>query len=230
MMILPAVDVLDGKVVRLHQGDYGQVTVYDDDPVETARRWMRDGAEMVHVVDLAGARDGQPSPLLWSSLHEAGVVFQVGGGLRDGRSVEEALAAGAARVVVGTAAVHDQDLVGSLVERHGVDAVAASVDIRGTEAAGAGWLEAGLAWREVMQGLVACGVKWIVTTAILRDGTMEGPDHELVADVLAACPGSRVLAAGGIGSDDDIDRLEQLGVAGVIVGRALYEGAVTLRR
>ncbi len=228
MMIFPAVDVLGGKVVRLHTGDYDQVTVYHDDPIETSRRWMHQGAEVVHVVDLDGARDGTPSPALWRNLSEGGVRFQVGGGLRTALSVEQALAAGAVRVVLGTAAVHDVELVERLIEMHGSDAIAVSIDVRDDKAEGAGWLESGRAWRDVVADLTQAGVTWMVTTSIRRDGTMLGPDTRLVADVVAAAPAARIVAAGGIASPIDIEHLAGLGAAGAIVGRALYEGAISL--
>lgn len=229
MLIFPAVDVLDGNVVRLHRGDYDAVTVYNDDPVETARMWMEQGAVIVHVVDLGGAREGVPSPALWRAMADGGVRFQVGGGLRTASSVENALAAGAARVVLGTAAVHDVALIGRLVRNHGSDAIAVSIDIRDDEARGSGWLTTGRPWRETVAELLDIGVTWMVTTAINRDGTMEGPDVELVAAVVGAAPNAFVVAAGGVASNADLEHLERLGASGAIVGRALYEGAVDLR-
>ncbi|MBT8250602.1 MAG: 1-(5-phosphoribosyl)-5-[(5-phosphoribosylamino)methylideneamino] imidazole-4-carboxamide isomerase [Acidimicrobiia bacterium] len=226
MFIFPAVDVLDGKVVRLHRGSYDAVTVYHDDPVETAQLWIERGAAMVHVVDLEGAKAGVPSPALWRAMAEGGVRFQVGGGLRTASSVDRALAAGATRVVMGTAAVHDVALIGRLVSNHGSDAIAVSIDIRDGEAQGSGWLAAGRPWQEVVAELLHVGVTWMVTTAIARDGTMEGPDGELVAAVVAAAPDALVVAAGGISSNSDIEHLARLGASGAIVGRALYEGAV----
>ena len=229
VQIFPAVDILDGQVVRLHQGDYEQVTVYEDDPIMVARRWIEQGSETVHVVDLEGARRGEPSPALWAELADAGIKFQVGGGLRTYESVEDALGAGAVRVVLGTAAVHDPDMVAELVNLHGPDRIAVSVDIRGEAAQGAGWLDEGKAWMDVLDAVVAGGVEWIVTTAIQRDGTMLGPDLALVAEVVKAAPNAKVVAAGGIGSDQDLDALASVGAAGAIVGRALYERAVTLK-
>ncbi len=229
MLIFPAVDVLDGNVVRLHKGDYDAVTVYNDDPVETARMWMEQGAVIVHVVDLGGAREGVPSPALWRAMADEGVRFQVGGGLRTASSVEDALAAGATRVVLGTAAVHDVALIGRLVRNHGSDAIAVSVDIRDDEARGSGWLKTGRPWRETVAELLDVGVTWMVTTAIARDGTMAGPDVGLVAAVVGEAPNAFVIAAGGVASNADLEHLERLGASGAIVGRALYEGAVDLR-
>lgn len=228
VQVFPAVDVLDGQVVRLHQGDYNKITSYSDDPIETAAKWSQAGAETIHLVDLDGARTGRPSPLLWAEVAGAGIDFQVGGGLRTHESVAAALEAGARRAVMGTAAVHDPNLVGELISSYGSDRIAVSIDIRGTQAQGAGWLDEGKSWMEVLRAMLGVGVSWIVTTAINRDGTMLGPDLALVEEVVAAAPGAKVVAAGGIGSDEDLTSLDSVGATGAIVGRALYEGAVSL--
>ena len=228
MELFPAVDVLGGQVVRLHQGDYDRVTVYSQDPVGMAVQWMNQGARMVHVVDLDGARDGRPSPELWAGLSAAGVRFQVGGGLRNAEAVEQAIAAGADRVILGTAALEQVDLLGQLVSLHGKARVAVSWDIRGDRAEGAGWTDGGRDWRAALGDLVAVGVEWIMTTSITRDGTMSGPDIDLVRQVMAAAPDCRVVAAGGIGSPAHIEALAAAGATGAVVGRALYEGTVSL--
>lgn len=222
--IIPAVDVLDGAVVRLTHGDFDRVTVYDPDPVAKARSWNDQGAGLVHVVDLDGARTGRPSPELWRRLAAAGVRFQVGGGIRTARSAESAMAAGAARVVLGTAAVWDPDV---LAEIGDVGRIVAAVDVRDGRATGAGWMDEGRPLTDVLDDLAARGVPRLLVTGIARDGTMEGPETELLGVVLADRR-FRVIASGGVGSLADIRGVATLGCEGVIVGRALYEGCFTL--
>lgn len=222
--IIPAVDVLDGRVVRLMHGDYDRVTVYADDPAAQARRWIDQGAAMVHVVDLAGAKTGKPDAALWTSLAAAGVTFQVGGGIRTADLARQALDAGAARVVMGTAAVWEPEI---LAEVGSPDRVVAAVDVRGGRATGAGWLDAGRELGAVLDGLAAVGCIRMLVTGIGRDGTMEGPEMDLLRSVIGDGRFA-VIASGGVGALTDIAAVDALGCEGVIVGRALYEGRFSL--
>ena len=228
MQLIPAVDVLDGKVVRLMEGDYARVTVYADDAVAQAREWCEAGATLVHVVDLAGARDGEPAEGLWRSLGEAGVTFQVGGGIRTAEAAERAIAAGAARVVMGTAAVWRPDLLAGTIATIGADRIVAALDVRGGRATGQGWLDEGHPLADVVGGLVAAGVPRALVTGIRRDGTMQGPDLDVIRDVQNAAPDLALLGSGGVGSLADLTMLAGAGVEGAIVGRALYEGSFTV--
>ncbi len=229
MNIIPAVDVLGGRVVRLVEGDYERVTVYGDDPAGWARGWNDQGADLVHVVDLAAARSGEADPSLWRSLAEAGVHFQVGGGIRDATTALEAVDAGAARVVMGTAAVWQPEVLAETVGRIGRDRVVAAVDVRGGKATGAGWLDEGRALGPVLDAVTAAGVGTALVTGIGTDGTMRGPDLALLESVRAAAPELRLIASGGVGSLADLRLLGETGVEAAIVGRALYEGRFTLR-
>lgn len=222
--IIPAVDVLDGAVVRLTHGDFEQVTVYDSDPVGRARRWIDEGAALVHVVDLDGARLGRPSPALWEAMRAAGVRFQVGGGIRTAVVAEAALAAGAERVVLGTAAVWNPSVLGEIADRN---RVVAAVDVRGGKATGAGWLDGGRPVEAVLDDLASHGVPRLLVTGIGRDGTMLGPEMDLLGTVLADSR-FEVIASGGVGSLDDLQQVADAGCEGVIVGRALYEARFTL--
>lgn len=222
--VIPAVDVLDGRVVRLLRGSYEDVTVYSDDPVARAAEWTAAGAPLVHVVDLAGARSGEPDPALWEGFAAAGVPFQVGGGIRTAATARRALEAGAARVVMGTAAVWSPEL---LTEVGDPDRVVAAVDVRGARATGAGWLDAGRDVGDVLDGLAGAGVRRLLVTGIATDGTMEGPETALTAGMVADGRFA-VIGSGGVGSVGDIAALARLGCEGVIVGRALYEGRFTL--
>ena len=220
LQIVPAVDVLDGKVVRLMHGDYERVTVYGDDPAAQALEWMRQGAELVHVVDLEGARSGTPDESLWKRLADAGVSFQVGGGIRTADIAGRALEAGARRVVLGTAAVWDPRILGQISDPA---RVVAAVDVRGGKATGAGWLDEGKNLSEVLDGLSDAGIARLLVTGIERDGTMEGPSTDVLLSAIRH-GGFSVIASGGVGQLQDLDVIQRLGCEAVIVGRALYEG------
>jgi phosphoribosylformimino-5-aminoimidazole carboxamide ribotide isomerase len=228
MEVIPAVDVLDGRVVRLTRGDYQAATIYADDPVATARAWIDQGAPLVHVVDLVGARSGRPDSRLWRRMAEAGLPFQVGGGLRTPQLVVEALESGARRVVVGTAAVWDPVMLERLVEDVGGEHVVAAIDLRGDRATGWGWTDKGRPIGDVLPDVLRSGVPRLMVTATSKDGTLDGPDLDLLKGVIAAAPGLAILASGGVGSLGDLEALGRLGVEGTVVGRAIYERRFTL--
>jgi phosphoribosylformimino-5-aminoimidazole carboxamide ribotide isomerase len=227
LILYPAIDIRDGKAVRLAQGDYDRETSYDDDPVVAARRWADGGARWLHVVDLDGARAGEPVNLdhVRRIVAAVGVPVQLGGGLRDSKTVEEAFSAGVERIVLGTAAVRDPDFAGALAAVHG-DRVVASVDSRSGRVAAEGWTESSeLETREVVAALGKRGIRRFVYTPVEVDGLMEGPDLASLREVAAATDGE-LIYSGGVGSLDDLRAIAELGldnVEGVIVGRALYE-------
>lgn len=224
MKLIPAVDVLGGRVVRLVEGDYERVTVYADDPVAQAAEWMAQGAALVHVVDLEGARDGEFNEGLWRDLAAAGVPFQVGGGIRDRDGAEHAVDAGAARVVMGTAAVWHPAIVAEVVAAVGSDRVVAALDVRNGKATGEGWRDEGRDLPAVVADIVAAGVTRVLATGIGRDGKMAGPDLGVIEVVRRHGPQLAILGSGGVASLADLDVLAATGVEGAIVGRALYEG------
>jgi len=232
LILYPAIDIRDGKAVRLIQGDYDQETAYDDDPVVAARRWVDGGARWLHVVDLDGARGGAPVNLehVRHIVAAVGVPVQLGGGLRDSKKVEEAISSGAERVVLGTAAVRDPDLAEAIADAHG-DRVVVSVDSRSGRVAAEGWTEASdLGTAEVISELSDRGVKRFVYTPVEVDGLMEGPDLDSLRDA-AEATGGELIYSGGIGSLDDLRAVAELGLenlGGVIIGRALYEGRFTV--
>jgi phosphoribosylformimino-5-aminoimidazole carboxamide ribotide isomerase len=225
--VIPAVDVLDGRVVRLVRGEFSRATVYDQDPVKVAARWMSRGAALVHVVDLDGARTGNPEAGLADRLAKAGVRFQLGGGIRDGVVGAAMLGAGAARVVVGTAALAEGGL-DELLEFVDPERVVVALDVRGDEAFGSGWMGRGQEIDDVIANVVQSGIPRVLVTAIARDGAMTGPDLSLLDLVRRQAPDLAVIASGGVGVLDDVAGLAETGVEGVIVGRALYEGRFTL--
>ena len=232
MILYPAIDIRDGKAVRLIQGDYERETAYDDDPVVAARRWADGGARWLHVVDLDGARAGEPVNLehVRRIVAAVGIPVQLGGGLRDSKKVEEAISSGAERVVLGTAAVRDPEMAAAIAAAHG-DRVVVSVDSRAGEVAAEGWTESsGLSTDEVVAALSERGIGRFVYTPVDVDGLMEGPDLDSLRQV-AGATGGELIYSGGVGSLDDLRALAALGLDnldGVIVGRALYEQRFTV--
>jgi len=232
MHLIPAIDLLGGQVVRLAQGDYDRVTTYSDDPVAQARRWVDQGATRLHLVDLDGARAGRPvqSDIIARIVATAGVPCQVAGGLRDAVAVATALATGADRAILGSALVQDPGLGRTLVDRHGPDAIVAAIDVRDGRALGDGWVPGatGTPALDLIAILAAYGVRWFAVTAIARDGLLAGPDLDLLAQAQAAAPDANVIASAGVSSLADITALTERRYAGAIVGRAIYEGTVSL--
>ena len=232
MRLFPAIDILGGSAVRLVKGDFDAKTVYDSDPLAAARGWTEAGARALHVVDLDGARAGRPLNLeQLRRIAELGVPVQYGGGLRSIAAVGDALAAGAARVILGTAAFSDPGLLRAALAAHGPERVLVSVEVRGGRLSIAGWTETSeLSAEQVLERLQASGVRELVYTNVDRDGMLEGPDIEEVRTVARLVSG-RFVYSGGIGALCDLERLAALGqpaLAGVIVGKALYEGRFTV--
>lgn len=231
--ILPAIDLRGGRVVRLQQGDFERETAFSDDPVAVARSFVEAGARWLHVVDLDGARTAEPAhaevirEIVASVGERAGV--EVAGGLRTMASVATILAAGAARAIVGTAALRDPRFSGALVSTHGAGRVAAALDVRQGLALGEGWREGapGIRAEEALLALADQGVTTFEATAIDRDGLMGGPDLELLGRLVGLGRGA-VIASGGIASLDDIRAVRSIGCSGAIIGRALYEGRMDL--
>jgi 1-(5-phosphoribosyl)-5-[(5-phosphoribosylamino)methylideneamino] imidazole-4-carboxamide isomerase/N-(5'phosphoribosyl)anthranilate isomerase len=227
LTLLPAVDVTAGQAVRLVQGEAGSETGYGD-PLEAALRWQQDGAEWVHLVDLDAAFGrGDNRELLAEVVRKLDVAVELSGGIRDDASLDAALATGAARVNVGTAALEDPDWVRRAIARVG-DRIAVGLDVRGTTLAARGWTREGGELFEVLARLDADGCSRYVVTDVRRDGTLTGPNVELLARVTAATD-RPVIASGGVSNLEDLQAISQIpGVEGAIVGKALYAGAFTL--
>ncbi|MBG6217491.1 1-(5-phosphoribosyl)-5-[(5-phosphoribosylamino)methylideneamino] imidazole-4-carboxamide isomerase/N-(5'phosphoribosyl)anthranilate isomerase [Arthrobacter sp. CAN_A6] len=227
--LLPAVDVADGQAVRLVQGEAGSETDYGD-PLDAALAWQKDGAEWVHLVDLDAAFGrGSNRDLLEKVVRKLDIKVELSGGIRDDASLEAALELGAERVNLGTAALENPEWTARAIARYG-DAIAVGLDVRGTTLAARGWTEDGGDLWEVLQRLEDAGCARYVVTDVTKDGTLRGPNIELLEQVLART--SRpVVASGGISSLDDLAALRRLvprGLEGAIVGKALYAGAFTL--
>ncbi|MDQ2701057.1 MAG: 1-(5-phosphoribosyl)-5-[(5-phosphoribosylamino)methylideneamino]imidazole-4-carboxamide isomerase [Actinomycetota bacterium] len=234
MILYPAIDILGGKAVRLLQGEYDQETAYDDDPVDAARRWVDGGARYLHVVDLDGAKAGEPVNLE-TIRRITGAIdcpIEVGGGVRNTGAVAAVLDAGAERVVIGTAAMRDPDFLSEVIETYGPAKVVVSVDARGGKVSLAGWTESsGVDVADAVAELNKRGVERFLFTPIEVDGMMTGPNLPELARVAAATE-ANVIASGGVGElahlRDLADRAPD-NVEGVIVGKALYEGRFGVR-
>lgn len=225
MQVIPAVDVLDGKAVRLAQGDYDAVTRYSDDPISVVKGWAAKGADLVHVVDLEAARSGVPDFGLMMRLGSLGIPIQYGGGIRSANAAEAALEAGLARIVVGSALLDDN--AARFVSRVDTEAIVAGIDVRQGRARGSGWRDEGMNADEALDRVLALGLRSVLATGIETDGMMTGPDLGLLARFRSVDPACRLIASGGVGSLEDLGALVELGADAVVVGRALYERRFT---
>ena len=223
VIVIPAIDLKEGRVVRLSQGDFGRQEIMNDQPVETARYFKEQGAGELHVVDLDGARSGQPEnrEIIQEILKVEGLKIQIGGGIRNKAAAEKYLNSGAAAVVLGTAAVTGSELVRELIEDFGPERVVVSLDARRGELAISGWEEgSGRSLKEALAELKEIGVRRFVYTDITRDGMLSGPDLETLKFLLKE--DIEVTASGGISSKEDLEYLEETGIERAIVGKALY--------
>ena len=229
MLILPAIDLRGGKCVRLRQGDYSQETVFGDDPVGMARRWVSEGARALHLVDLDGAKAGKPAngPVIRRIVEAVDVPCQVGGGLRTEADIETTLAMGVARVVLGTRALQDPAWVRQMAQAH-PKRIVLGLDARDGKVASHGWLETSEATAlDVAREFANWPLYAIVYTNIARDGMLGGPDLDGLTELAAAVP-LPVIASGGVTTLENVRELVARNVFGCIIGRALYEGKIEL--
>ncbi|MCH8869512.1 MAG: 1-(5-phosphoribosyl)-5-[(5-phosphoribosylamino)methylideneamino]imidazole-4-carboxamide isomerase [Chloroflexi bacterium] len=230
MEIIPAIDLRGGRCVRLYQGDYARETVYSDNPAEMAGRWVEMGATRLHVVDLDGAKIGKPTNLnaIRAIASSVNVPIQVGGGIRSMESAEELVSAGAARIMIGTAAVEDPDLIEHLMERLGSDRIIVTVDAKDGLVALRGWTESSKVHAsEVFKNMAERGVTHFLYTDISRDGTLTEPNFQAIEQLMDERVAG-LIAAGGISTGEHIMRLASIGVEGAVVGTALYTGDISL--
>ncbi len=229
MQVIPAIDLRDGRCVRLVRGDFDRETVYSDDPVEVASHWMRLGAPLIHVVDLDGARNGSPTQLgLVRRIVDVGVQVELGGGLRRLEDLRVAIQSGVARVIIGTAAVENDLILRQAVREFGADSVVLGLDARNGRVAVDGWATVkDVAATDLVKRALDAGIERVVYTDIERDGTLTSPNFAAVADV--ASQGIKVIASGGVSSTADLNHLSTIpGVEAAIVGKALYERAIEI--
>ena len=230
MEIIPAIDLRGGNCVRLYQGDYARETVFSDDPLGVAERWQAEGGQRLHIVDLDGAHSGNPANLaaITAITRALAIPVQVGGGIRSVDTAAALFDAGAARIVVGTAAVADPELVAELCRRFGSEQVVVALDARDGMVAIRGWTEtAAITATELAGRMAELGVVRLLYTDISRDGTLEEPNYAATA-ALVQDSGLKVLSAGGVGAAAHIARLATTGAEAAIIGRALYTGDITI--
>ena len=231
MIVIPAIDLRDGRCVRLLQGDFARETVYGDDPVAMARRWQDAGAAILHVVDLDGARAGRPvqAPIIAAIVAALTIPVQIGGGLRTLDDIAGAFANGVARVVLGTAALENRELLAAALARWGPDRIVLGLDARDGLVAIRAWQEtSGVRATDLARDLAPLGLRRVVYTDIGRDGTLHEPNYDALREI-AAVAGLAVIASGGVARREHLAALAAIpGVESAIVGRAIYTGDVTL--
>lgn len=236
-MIIPALDLIEGSVVRLHQGDYGQKRDYGSDPLSRLQDYQQQGADLLHLVDLTGAKDpgARQTALLKTLISGVSVPVQVGGGIRSEQDVVALLEAGASRVVIGSTAVREPQRVQQWFKRYGADALVLALDVRIDEqgnknVAISGWQEnSSVILETLVEAYQSVGLKHVLCTDISRDGTLKGSNTLLYKELSQRYPDIAFQASGGIGNLDDIADLRGSGVKGIIVGRALLDGRFTVK-
>lgn len=231
MLIYPAIDLYDGKAVRLFKGDYAQMTVYDDNPVNTAMKFKQAGAEYMHIVDLEGAKNGATPNFeaVCAIKKAAGFFCEIGGGIRNLETIEKYINSEIDRVILGTAAVTQTGFVEEAVKKYG-EKIAVGIDIKDGMVAIKGWTEksdfTAFDFCEKMQN---AGVKTLICTDISKDGAMQGTNHSLYAELMKKFD-MQIIASGGVSSLEDVERLAKAGMYGAIIGKAYYTGAIDLKK
>ncbi len=238
MYIIPAIDLKEGKCVRLFRGDYSKETVYSDNPVEQAKVWEEAGARIIHVVDLDGAKNGTPAnrKIVEEIALNVSCKVEMGGGIRNLEDIEELLSSNVWRIIIGSKAIEDPDFVYNAIKKFGHDKIVVGLDARKGFVSGHGWTKDSNYKIEdfIMLMYEQCGVRYMIYTDIMKDGTLEGPNIESFKEILELAPDVNFVCSGGIGKMDDIKSIKQLAdkyenVEGVIVGKSLYDGAVDLK-
>jgi len=234
MIVIPAIDLISGQCVRLYQGDFGQQMTYQNDPVEQAREFQAAGFARLHVVDLEGARfgSGQNRQVIRLLVEAVDLPIQMGGGLRTEEDLSELLSIGVQYLILGTAALTDPQRVTRWVERWGPTPFMISLDLKGKGLRSQGWVEpSGVELREALDRIAGWGIVQVICTDVESDGTLRQPNYALYRELRAQLPDEVTLfAAGGISCPEHISKLEEIGVDGVVVGRALYEGGMAWER
>ncbi len=231
MLVIPAIDLLDGNVVRLKKGDYTQVTVYERDPVVVAKKFADAGFSHIHIVDLNGARDGGFFHLdvIRRMMSETGLSVQVGGGIRALSQIEQLFEAGISNIVSGSMAVKDPETWHEALLKHGGKCIF-GMDLKDGKAAVGGWLETSdQSLESLLDPMIRIGLKTVLCTDIQRDGMLTGANHDLYSDLMRRWPKLDFIASGGVAGEADLARLEQSGLFGVVVGRSYFEGGLDLQ-
>lgn len=227
MIVFPAIDILEGKCVRLTQGEYDTSVVYSESPEDMAALWIGKGAKYLHVVDLDGAKEGFPvNKDVIKKIVDKGIKVQLGGGIRKAEHIDEMLKLGIYRIILGTSAIENEELLKYAVDKYG-DRIAVSIDSRNRKVATRGWLEtSGISDVDFAKKVKELGVKMVIFTDISKDGMLKGPNFEAINEINSV--GIGVIASGGISTLDDIKKLKEMGIYGAIIGKALYTGNIDI--
>ncbi len=231
MILFPAIDIRNGKCVRLIQGNYDEETIYGDSPTDMALEWEKQGAEYIHIVDLDGAKTGDSTnrEAIRAIAKAVAIPIQVGGGIRSMDTIDEHIAAGVSRVIIGTAAITNRTFLKEAVEKYG-NQIAVSIDARNGYVATDGWTETSdVRAIDLLQELEEIGVKTVVYTDILKDGMMQGPNFEELG-IVDEASSIDIIASGGVSTEENIERLKNMELYGAIIGKALYEGTLSLEQ
>lgn len=231
MILFPAIDIRGGKCVRLIQGDYNQEVIYNDSPTDMAKEWERQGAEYIHVVDLDGAKTGDSlnKQAIEAIAKAVSIPVQVGGGIRTMEIVDSHIKNGVARVIIGTAAIQDPAFLKEAVAKYG-EQIAVSIDARNGFVATDGWTETSdVKAVDLLQDLVKIGVKTVVYTDIMKDGMLQGPNFQEL-EIMNNASSIDIIASGGVSTEEDIRKLRASNMYGAIIGKALYEGKLSLEQ
>lgn len=228
MNIYPAIDIIDGKCVRLTEGDYDQKTIYADDPVQMAKQFQETGMTYLHVVDLDGAKSGiaENSRLIKNIVQNCELKVEVGGGIRDIETVKDYLDTGADRVILGSRAVKDPEFLQTCLDQFGAEKIVFGLDLKDQKVAVSGWQE--VEEIPVEEFLANYQGKHVLVTDVAKDGRLEGPNFSLYINLMQAFPDLNFIASGGVARLEDIQKLQEIGIQDVIVGKAIYEGKITL--
>ena len=229
MQIYPAIDIIDGKAVRLTQGRFDNVEVFNDDPVSAAEQWIQKGATYIHLVDLDGARHGKTYviDIIKNIKAKFDIPIETGGGVRTMQDIDDRIEAGVSRVIIGTAAVKNPELVKAAVEKHGTK-IALGVDAKNGMAAISGWEEVSeISAVDLCLKMKSFGIKDVIYTDISKDGMMSGPNIESTKELIEKT-GMDIIASGGVSTMQDLENVQNIGAAGVIIGKALFNGALDL--
>lgn len=230
--IIPAIDIIDGKCVRLTQGDYAQKTVYNENPLEVAKQFEAIGIKRLHLVDLDGAKKGSVVNLkvLETIASGTNLTIDFGGGIKTNADIEKVFSAGASIATVGSIAVKDQPLFFTWIKKYGTDKILLGADVKNEKIAISGWLEStSLSIIDFIKQNMDAGVKTIFCTDIATDGMLQGPSVKLYAKIIDTYPQLNLIASGGVSSIDDVYQLDRVGCKGVIIGKAIYEGRITMK-
>jgi phosphoribosylformimino-5-aminoimidazole carboxamide ribotide isomerase len=231
MRIIPAIDIIEGKCVRLSQGDYNRKTVYNEDPLEVAQQFEDAGIRYLHLVDLDGAKAGKIInwKVLESIANHTQLIIDVGGGIKTEEDLKVVLSSGAKQANIGSLAVSKPDVVFDWINRFGSEVIILSADVKGNQVAVAGWMEnSGIELNDLMRKYVENGLRYVVCTDISKDGMLQGPSIDLYKQLLTDFPAVQLIASGGVATIEDVDTLNTIGVNGVIIGKAIYEGRIKL--